>query len=898
MGCVMSIFEFSIKLRTIIAFLCANLIISFSAQEATASSKTDAKISKAKVDDVSVIVGRPRHWTLDDAHYLLSGLHRRARDLTISSPGPINPNGDNGLRYSTTQTEFGLSASFDQIKGLENSINKKNLENNIADLEQAREDEVVHSEKITALSTERLELKKKEADLRAQSVGAQGRLDYNNTLIQSLNGKLPALQKLEDQPQIDQIKEKIESITIENETLAKDKLEIDTNLNSISSQISLLDSEISDTTNKLTAAKNAQNDLSAKFSKETPDSLTQITSQLDPSSTKTGIENLSPSYPPSVILDNYVNTENIALAKKLTLLRNHIGEDKTVVFLELPQSFQTAKKRSDNRHVQVFWKVDEYCTRIMEEVAEFDAKLLVGETLEDYAGSRYFIEEMLNEKGFFEPIEKYGANRSEIKELLLSYATYGNTRNVEFGILQEGSRQTGRQLDDQRLFALVQKISEELQESVSRNGTIDYLSCSDGDEEDNSLYQKKVEGNSSQNPVAWDLIPSTDAYNISDFDYKQRKSAVGAVFSFLTGIGLDANYKRSAEMFERFKTQDVFASAFGQGNSEFGWVFNPKPGSKRIVSGPKSSYATLTVPRTASLLKLKAVSCIFSTKEIPYSTFSDVEGKENCRKVESFSIPLKNNTSFWIDSLRYRPVKETEVQTAIFTGRRFSPFQLSVLVDGTPLPQFDNEQVSYKEGKDKKLVASIAEVNRAIEVPSKGASGYFQVTNPQTVSLHFRMPAGYKGTPEIVFVTPSKTVALNQFYFNINGREGVRLEDLTGSQAFFGRQTEKVIDPTISIDSNPHLAKVGNSYSLLLTGNNFATVDKVIINGVSSQNGCHRDKVSLDDKNPECAFTVVSNNVMTVMMADRPSWPVLLLANHGRGIPAVTAVTHVTRPKG
>lgn len=832
-------------------FIAAGLQLEANSQPAGKAKRISTTQSKASPEDVAITIGQPRHWTLDDAHYLLSGLHRRARQMTIKSPGAIDPNGVQGARATSLQTQFEAGFSYDQIVALENEIKQQNLENTIADVDEARADETRYRAQLDEQSAVLLDLKRQQAELQATSNGLQSEIDYNTTVIDQKKESNDAGDKAE-----------VQALRDENVKHAQNKRDNDVKLNQVTSEIAIVDAEVTNLDNKVKAAQGAQSTLAASFQKVSAPTLTQLQNRLNVDAARQEVQTQQPSFPPSVIIDNYVNAETVALAKKLTLLRNDLGEDKTVVFLELPQDMRTADRDSDDRHVQVFWRIDKYCTGSLVRATQVAANSLI-----ERSGDPSSSDLLSNVRS--DTFDR------ELQELIAE-ATRARTEQG-FSAMTDANRD---QMDAIKL-ALATSIETSLRENLSAKGKVKEVLC--GDE---NVYALDFANKNLSDPVAWDLIPRSDAYNVSDFDLESRQSAIGAVFSFLTGIGLEASYNRTREQFERFKTQDIFASAFGQGRPEFGWVFNPKPGTDRISSGLKPTYATITVPKRTSLISLTAIACVFKTGEVPYRTIEDSQRvdksgakvlRKNCLPAESFDIPVDNNQSFWVDELSFTQVPPGDVVNLLIGGDRFSPFQMSVLIDGAPLSQFDSDQINYTVSDDDKITASTNEVTRYIPAATSHPTGYFQVTNSGAMSLHFRMPSSFDGTPEIILVSPSKTIALNNLAVRINGAAGRTLRTYSRQRSFFGRKSKD-----IDIVSNLNVAKVGDHYSIVLKGKNFDTIDSVRVNGLSDLSGCAKDQTLLSGASPTCAYSVISDDTMMMLVADKETWPVVVVGKHSK----------------
>jgi len=804
--------------------------------------------STAKIEDVSVTIGKPRHWTLDDAHYLLADMHKRARGLTIKPPGAINSDAVQGARTRSLQSRIELSGSYSELVGLENEIKQENLENAVEDLNTARADEQRYKQQLEQQSSTLLGLKREKAQLQAQSNGLKAEIDFNDTLIQQLKNSAGSQTQIAD-------------LSKKNMEIAQEKRAVDVKLNQVTAEIALVEAEVSILETSLDAARKDQSNLTSQMQAVTAPALPELQTRLNAAAAQQQVQGETPNFPPSVIIDNYIDAETVALAKKLTLLRSEIGDDKTVVFLELPQSIQTADRKSDNRHVQVIWKIEQYCTGDQDWFVKEAAEALLKEK-SGLAAARSLL-------------DKNGLAASELNT---KQNTLAQILNRSLNRSQQPETKPTENSADPDVYDDEQSRTKELerfvrQEIAASPGIDRDILCVSGRK---SLIAEGGPWNGDAS--AWDLIPKSDAYNISDLDLEARQSAIGAVFSFLTGIGLQASFRRTEEQFERFKTQDVFASAFGQGAAEFGWVFNPKPGTDRISSGPKSTYATLTVPRQTSLIRLSAVACVLRNTEVPFADFEAADpagnqkARSRCTSRTTFDIPVDNYQSFWIDKLNYTPVDRGDVISLLVQGSGFSPFQMSVLVDGTPLSQFASDQISYSVDENSNLIPNTQAVTRVIPPSSTTASGYYQVMNSGFMSMHFRMPASSKGTPDILIVSPSKTVRLNNLSLTVNGQKNTRLRNVVASDPLF-----RGAAASVSLGAEANVSRIGDYYSIILLGQNLQSVDKLVVNGLSGPSGCDKDRVKFDPKTQACSYSIISDTTITLLVAERDIWPILIV---------------------
>nr|MCU0731835.1 hypothetical protein [Hyphomonas sp.] len=233
---------------------------------------------------------------------------------------------------------------------------------------------------------------------------------------------------------------------------------------------------------------------------------------------------------------------------------------------------------------------------------------------------------------------------------------------------------------------------------------------------------------------------------------------------------------------------------------------------------------------------------------------------------------VDNYQSFWIEKLNYTPVDRGDVISLLVQGSGFSPFQMSVLVDGTPLSPFASDQISYSVDENGNLIPNTQAVTRVIPPSSTTASGYYQVMNSGFMSMHFRMPASSKGTPDIILVSPSKTVRLNNLSLTINGQKNTRLRNVVASDTLF-----RSAPAPVSLGAEANVSKIGNYYSIILQGQNLRSVDKLVVNGLSGPSGCDRDKVKLNPNTQACSYSIVSDTTITLLVTELDIWPILIV---------------------
>ncbi|HEX8116743.1 MAG TPA: IPT/TIG domain-containing protein, partial [Pyrinomonadaceae bacterium] len=255
-----------------------------------------------------------------------------------------------------------------------------------------------------------------------------------------------------------------------------------------------------------------------------------------------------------------------------------------------------------------------------------------------------------------------------------------------------------------------------------------------------------------------DIIPRQSALNINDQHATQKGLALTAKFLSVFGFGGQVGYQRQRSVYEQFIQQEVYASAFGKGLSNFGWTFGPLPGTRRLAPGVRTTYAILAIPRDVLALELRVGAHVFKRNAVP----GDAAAVKPLPQVdEGFGagtfrilVPSERTEGFWVNSVTYTPVKADQYATVIIKGDYFSPLT-GVLVNGVPLKRV----VSI--GKNESDASTLP---RAIN-----AFGEYEYLNANELILSLKMSSGYSGTPIITLVTPEKTSSINFFKLdNVN----------------------------------------------------------------------------------------------------------------------------------
>jgi hypothetical protein len=513
-----------------------------------------------------------------------------------------------------------------------------------------------------------------------------------------------------------------------------------------------------------------------------------------------------PSLNASTKLENTIQLQYEIIAKQLTLLRDEVGPGERLVFLELPQSIYTVPDKADRRLAQAWWHVggyfksepasanaDPWCAEAKETLRRKERQWEEdsGKSKEDLARLEGEAKALDDQAEVFEgrwrqlDIEAHEleAQASALKAKKNRSADEVSAKEAEAKAKRDEATAFKMKADAAREEAerkrpaphsdpLVQRVAlrcnpyngdkpKPLLEILRRTLDSDYRM--------ESLARAGGPDESEIRPIrAVDLIPRQSSLNVNDIQDKVKNFNLAGAFSWLFGFAARVNFQRQRELYEQYLHQDVYASAFGKGDSDFGWTFGPVPGSPRIAPGLHTTYAVLVVPDDAEVIQLEARGCAFPRSDYAPKNFSDTDdtqantiagdsGSVDCTQRRTFriAVPGTSENNFWVTGVDYTQVKPGQRAVVFLHGDYFSP-QIGVLVDGVPL----------------RKAVGVAQVELALtKNPSFQPTpiGEYEFINSKELALAFTMPDVYKGgTPKISLVTPGRARTINDLRLIIN----------------------------------------------------------------------------------------------------------------------------------
>jgi len=284
-----------------------------------------------------------------------------------------------------------------------------------------------------------------------------------------------------------------------------------------------------------------------------------------------------------------------------------------------------------------------------------------------------------------------------------------------------------------------------------------------------------------------ELIPRQSSLNVNDMNLKVKAGALNFVFSSLFGFGSQLKAQRQREQFSQFVQQELYSAAFGKGSREFGWTFTPMPGTDRLHSGVRTTYAVVVVPEEATSLVLESNGCYFPRSYYPPNNFSNTKDPEwnndnrtsrNCggESTRAFVVPipaarLAGGNEFWVERIDFQPVAKGKRIVVAIRGKNFSP-QIGVLINGVPLVQsIGVAQPLIRD--DSATGRATADELKDVEIP-----GSVERIDADKVLFSFRMPADFQGTPTITLIAPGRATDINLLpNVDINELHGVKLAE-------------------------------------------------------------------------------------------------------------------------
>jgi hypothetical protein len=491
------------------------------------------RIGKSE-EDVTVETGQPAVWSLGQAHYLLANLHLRDRRLSVDLPSSteLNPNKANSSRLDVYKSFLGVEGQYDQAMAVRNGMMMDQYRRNLSERRRAQGELEARRRNRDELSSE----------IKSISLNIAGLQEQNRQLAAARLAADPA----DDTPSAAENANGSEIAKLtERKTLKEARRE------EIDGEIESLHTE-STADVAPPAFEEPSPETVAKAGLPNSEAMTKFVGK--------AIESFDrPNLAASVALDNFVGMQYEIVAKQLTLLRDEVGPDERVIFLELPSSIYTVAGEANDYVAQVEWHVD----RVYDEVPA--------------QARRTVLKRYLKADGY-EDVEG-AASRFDVDRVPVT------------------------------LEMLEQTMADDPEYRLRQNAVV-------------SPFDQTTDLPHSSRVRTLDIIPRQSAVNVNEYQAVAKQKMFLAGFKFLIGFAGTVNYQRQREQYQQFMQQDLFASGYGKGDSVWGWTFGALPGSRSLAPGIRTTYAVLAVPRDALALELVAKTRAFKRGEEPHDAHS------------------------------------------------------------------------------------------------------------------------------------------------------------------------------------------------------------------------------------------------------------------------------------
>ena len=517
-------------------------------------------------------------------------------------------------------------------------------------------------------------------------------------------------------------------------------------------------------------------------------------------------ENLSgiPKLNASTRLDNDINLQYEIIAKQLTLLREEVGRGQRVVFLELPQTFYTVPDRSNRKLAQVWWRIESFGKRANPSPTPTATPTPTPSPTCSPDPNAWKKAVAAN------PYTPPEAKRTQLDIL-------NDTTNIRQYKLTEDPQPSDKKDKNQKVPP-----QTEVPKHYQVVGATNAETNPDGARAESEAR-------------ALDLIPRQSALNVNDIQDRQKNLNIMGVFTLLSGLGARVGFERQRRLYEQFIGQEVYASAFGKGLTDFGWTFGPLPGSERIATGLHTTYAVLIIPADAETVTLEARGCHFPrTKYAPrdFAATSQPPDDVRCTPIKTFKmlVPGTSENNFWVTGVDFKTVKPGDHAVVHIHGDYFSP-QIGVLVDGQPLRhEIGLAQIELSLGRS---------THDTIYDPVGG----FEFVNSKELVLAFKKDKNYRGTPSITLISPGRSIEINKLRLVINDSykdrsRGVSCYKTPGDPSIYVTLDEfqaKMFSPDVTLGVTAldvvYIDTTTRRIRAQLTGTGFRNDAGVLVNG-------------------------------------------------------------------
>jgi hypothetical protein len=511
--------------------------------------------------------------------------------------------------------------------------------------------------------------------------------------------------------------------------------------------------------------------------------------------------NKSPTLNASLRLENFLQLQYEIIAKQLTLLRDEVGPGERLLFLELPQTVNSTYDKADKKWAQSWWKIAGYTRRVEASKKNIETTATPSPT----------------------PATEFKLENPQPITTVQDYNSLLNNNVITIeGERKKATTSSTSSINLVNEFVNLDKIDYENMDQKLK----DYLGAEK--EKDSNEYSTKI--NLSNRLIRTvDLIPRQSSLNVNDMKLQVKSGVLSLVASFLFGFGARLNVQRQREQFSQFVQQELYSAAFGKGSREFGWTFTPMPGTDRLLSGVRTTYAVVVVPEEATSLIVESNGCYFPRSEYQPTDFADTKNtskwgqsrkSRGCNdKTKAFIVSIPSGSiggnEFWVEGVSYQPVGKGKRIVVSISGKNFSS-QMGVLINGVPLLQAIGLAQPLLRDDSKTGIATVDDLKK------EQIQGRVERIDSNKIVFSFSMPDDFAGTPTITLIGPGRATDINWIKLDeINGQSNLSLIDY--SPKMFGQKPKP---DSFRIDDMEIFRTAYGDLKALISGAGFSGTDK------------------------------------------------------------------------
>ena len=265
------------------------------------------------------------------------------------------------------------------------------------------------------------------------------------------------------------------------------------------------------------------------------------------------------------------------------------------------------------------------------------------------------------------------------------------------------------------------------------------------------------------------------------------------------------------------------------------------PGTQRLTSGVRTTYAVVIVPEETTALIFETKGCYFPRSSSQLENYdANWEGSgtnRGCSASKKLLVPLPNggnpfSNSFTVGTITYRSVPKGGKAVVSIGGENFSS-QIGILVDGIAL--------SPSIGLGQPFIRDDSEVGKAVgtDIANSRIKGTFERISSREIIATFEMGGDYQGTPVITLVSPGTSLTLNSYKDIKVFSNDKNINNLIAADYIFGRKIGSETNETI-IDTVDVFQENQENLRILVKGRNLTETTEIYINGLrfeKCQNG-------------------------------------------------------------